>query len=190
MSVKKFAGDMKAAIEEIKAAGTATLECDNIIAYLEDVLNSSSDEPSQFEIERYKARLQNWVESSRHEHESRLEMFRSVITAGQGAIKSSFLLNGGAAIALLAFIGHLAQFNTSEVPAFAYSLLLFAFGVLVVTVMSGSTYLTQFCFASSKTWAKNLGYILNGASILLGIGSYGLFVWGLFVTYQAFLRHA
>ncbi len=64
-------------------------------------MNSDEPEPSAVEIERYRANLQNWVESNKHQHEQRLELFRSVITSVQSAIKSSFLLNGGASVALL-----------------------------------------------------------------------------------------
>ena len=109
MSVKQFAAQMKATIEDIKSKGTAAIYCDNIIAYLNEVQNSPEPEPTLLEIERYKADLQNWIEANKHQHEGNLEMFRSVITAGQGAIKSSFLLNGGAAVAVLAFIAHISQ---------------------------------------------------------------------------------
>jgi hypothetical protein len=36
-----------------------------------------------------------------------LEMFKSVLMAGQTALRTSFLINGGASVALLAFIGNI-----------------------------------------------------------------------------------
>src|SRR5205823_6150772 len=143
MSPKQFAAQMKATIEDIKSKGTAAIYCDNLIAYLNEVQNSPEPEPSPLDIERYKADLQNWIEANKYQHEGRLEMFRSVITSGQNAIRSSFLLNGGAAVALLAFIGHLAQFKAERVPEFAACLLPFAYGVLAIAVTSGFTYLSQ-----------------------------------------------
>jgi hypothetical protein len=186
MNVKQFAAQMKAQIEEIKSNGTTTLNCDNIIAYLSDVENSSEAEPSVLDIERYKADLQNFVEANKYQHEERLEIFRSTIVAGQAAIKSSFLLNGGAAVALLAFITHLAQFKTDKVPEFAACLLLFAFGILAITVTSGFTYLSQWFSAHTEPWASKIGYGVNLFCIFLGFGSYALFLWGLFSTYGAF----
>lgn len=116
-------------------------------------------------------------------------MFRSVIVAGQSAIKSSFILNGGASVALLAFIGHLAQFDAAKVPMFAACLLYFAFGALAAVVTSGLTYLSQWFYAGAKTWATKVGFGLNIACIILGIASYGLFAWGLFATYGEFIEY-
>ena len=184
MSVKQFAAQMKATIEDIKAKGTAAIYCDNIIAYLNEVQNSPEPNPTPLDIERYKADLQNWIEANKHQHEGRVEMFRSVITAGQGAIKSSFLLNGGAAVAWLAFIAHMAQFNVEKVPGFAACLLPFGFGVLAIAVTSGFTYLSQWLYASHNKSAQTAGFVFNIVCILLGVASYGLFTWGLFATYH------
>lgn len=189
MSVKQFAAQMKAIIEDLKAKGTAAIYCDNLIAYLNEVQNSVEPEPSPVEIERYRADLQNWVETNKHQHAQRLEMFRSVITAGQGAIKSSFLLNGGAAVAVLAFIGHLAQFNAPKVPVFAACLLPFAYGVLAIAVTSGFSYLSQWLYASPGEKARKAGFVFNMICIALGIASYALFTWGLISTYCAFVAY-
>ena len=177
---------MKATIEDIRSKGTASIFCDNIIAYLDEVLNSPEPEPTPHDFERYRAVLQDWVEARKHQHESEREMFRSVITAGQGAIKSSFLLNGGASVALLAFIGHLAQIDTGRVPEFAPSLLLFALGVLAIAVTSGLTYFSQWLYGGSF---KKTGFAFNIVCIVLGLVSYGLFTWGLLATYSAFVAY-
>ena len=190
MSVKQFAAQFKALIEDIKSKGTAAIYCDNLIAYLTEVQNSPQSEPSPVEIERFKADLQTWVESKKHQHEQQLEMFRSVITSGQGAIKSSFLLNGGAAVALLAFIGHLAQFNAIKVAIFAPSMLPFALGVLAIAITAGFMYLSQWLYASTHPSARKAGFIFNILCILLGLSSYGLFAWGLLSTYRLFLAYA
>jgi len=189
MSVKQFAAQFKALIEDIKSKGTAAIYCDNLIAYLNEVQNSPESEPSPVEIERFKADLQNRVETNRHQHDQQLEMFRSVITSGQGAIKSSFLLNGAASIALLAFIGHLAQFNPAKVATFASCLIPFSLGVLVIAITSGFTYLSQWLFASPHACARKVGFGFNILCILLGFGSYGLFAWGLHASYRQFLAY-
>lgn len=189
MSVKQFAAQFKAIIQDIKFKGTAAIYCDNLIAYLNEVENTPEPEPSPIEIERFKADLQNWVETNKHQHDQRLEMFRSVITSGQGALKSTFFLNGGAAVALLAFIGHLAQFSPAKVPVLAACLLPFALGVLATAVTAGFTYLSQWFYASSNPYSRKAGFALNILCILLGLGSYGLFAWGLFSTYRTFLAY-
>lgn len=189
MSVKQFAAQFKTLIEDLKSKGTAAIYCDNLIAYLNEVQNSPDPEPSPVEIERFKADLQNWVEANKHQQDQQLEMFRSVISSGQGAIKSSFLLNGGAAVALLAFISHLAQFNSAKVAIFASSLLPFSLGVLAIATTSGFTYLSQWLYASPGQRARKAGFIFNILCILLGLSSYVLFAWGLFSTYRLFLAY-
>jgi hypothetical protein len=190
MSAKQFAGQMKATIEEIKAKGTAAIQCDNLIAYLDEVQKSPEPNPSPVEIEQYKANLQNWIESNRQVHAGQLEMFRSVIAAGQGAIKSSFLLNGGAAVAMLAFISHLAQFSVKNVHVFAACLTPFTYGVLSIAVVSGTTYLSQWFYASSRSSGQRVGFWLNIVCIVLGLASYGFFAYGLLVSYRAFVNYA
>ncbi|CAI8841095.1 hypothetical protein [Methylococcus capsulatus] len=190
MSAKQFAAQMKAMIEEIKANGTAAIYCDNLIAYLAEVQNTPEAEPSAIQIERYKADLQNWIETNKYNHEGCLEMFRSVVTSGQAAIKSSFLLNGGAAVAMLAFIGHLAQFRPEKVPTFAACLMPFAYGVLAISVTSGFTYLSQWCYASTRPWMRKVGFAFNMLCILFGLSSYGFFLWGVYDTNHSFIAYA
>ncbi len=190
MSTKQFAAQMKAMIEDIKAKGTAAIYCDNLIDYLNEVENTSEDEPSPIQIEKYKADLQNWIEINKRDHEGHLEMFKSVIASGQAAIKASFLLNGGAAVAMLAFIGHLAQFKADKVSAFSTCLLPFAYGVLAIAVTSGLTYLSQWFYFSTQPWSRKLGFAFNMLCILLGISSYVFFAWGLFDAYHSFITYA
>ena len=189
MSVKQFAARMRASIEEIKSKGTATLSCDSIIAYLSSVETSPNIEPSVIDIEQYKANLQNISDTGRYQHETRLEAFRSTINMGQSAIRSSFLLNGGGALALLAFISHLAQVKAEKLPEFADCLLPFVFGVLTITMTSGFTYLCQWFSAHEKSWSEKLGYRLNILCIFLGLTSYAMFTWGIFSAHNALITY-
>lgn len=190
MSAKSFAAQMKTMIEDIKAKGTVAIYCDNLISYLQQVQDWPEQGLPPAELEHYKANLQNWIETNKRNHEGQLEMFRSVITSGQAAIKSSFLLNGGSAVALLAFIGHLAEFKPTMVATFAECLMPFCYGVLVVAVTAGATYLSQWFYASQKAWAKKTGFALNILCILLGLSAYGFFLWGLFASYRTFVAYA
>lgn len=189
MSVKEFAKQLREVVQNIESHGTMAIKTSNLIAYLRDVENSKESEPSPVELEKYKADLQNWVELGKQQHEARMELFRSVITAGQSAIKSSFLLNGGGAVAMLAFVGHLAELDSNKVPLFASSLLPFAIGVLLVTVTSGMTYLSQWLYASNVPAITKAGYALNIVCIVLGFLSYLTFSWGIFVAYALFLNY-
>ncbi|WP_269619231.1 hypothetical protein [Zhongshania sp. BJYM1] len=187
MSAKEFAAQLKTTIEGLRANGTAAIFCDNLIAYLEEVVNSPSPVVTQAELEHYKAQLQVWVEAEKRNHVSDLEMFRSVIQSGQNAIKTSFFLNGGASVALLAFIGKLTEEQHSRIPSFALALTIFVMGVFCIAMTSGLTYLSQWFYAESELWKQKVGLGLNVASILLGLASYGFFIWGMCRAYESFL---
>jgi len=187
MSVKDFASQLRKTIVELKNNGTSSIYCDNLIAYLEEVENSPSPVVTEAELEHYKAQLQVWVESEKRNHASDLEMFRSVIQSGQNAIRSSFLLNGGASVALLAFIGKLTEEQQSKIPEFADSLTIFVIGVLAIALTSGFTYLSQWFYAEDEAWKQKTGFVLNIFSILLGLSSYGFFIWGMCRAYTSFV---
>jgi hypothetical protein len=190
VSTKIFAKQMRETIEDVKANGTAAIYCDNIINYLKEVEASPTPDLSQVEIEKFKSDLQQRVEAKKQDHESNLEMFRTVISSGQNAIRSSFLLNGGAAVALLAFLGHLASDAPSKVSSFAPCLLPFGYGVLCIAIVSGLTYLSQWLYASECRLAKKAGFISNILCIAGGLCSYGFFTWGLLSTHELFSAYA
>ncbi len=190
MSVKGFARNLRIEIEAIRDQGTAAIYTDNLINYLKNIEESPEPTTTPEGLEEYKAHLQNWVESNRHQHESNMEMFRSVISSGQNALKSAFLLNGGAAVALLAFVGHLAEFKPALVSKFASGLLPFVLGVLVITLTSGLTYLSQWLYSSPKSSVERMGKFCNILAIILGFCSSILFSWGVYEAYLAFSSYA
>lgn len=113
-------------------------------------------------------------------------MFRSVITSGQNALRTSFVMNGGSSVAMLAFIGHLATETPEKIPFFASSLTVFVIGVLIVAIASGTTYLSQWLYASKNERLIKIGGNLNVFSIVLGISSYVMYGFGIYKTYGVF----
>ena len=190
MSVKQLAENMKSSVEKAKLEGITSIPCDNIIAYLNEVLISTDSPPTDTKFTE-EAHIQKWIEDVKHWHQSDLEMFRSVITAGQAAIKSMFLLNGGATVALLAFISRLITLseNKAQVADFSYCLFLFSIGTLAAALISGFTYLAQWFYAGPQISHQKTGNFFNSVCIMLGFGSYGLFLWGLIASYCAFIAY-
>lgn len=190
MSVQEFAAQLRDEMRILQEQGTAAIYCENLINYLQGVVDSPPGTPDSARLAQLQAQLQHQIELSKSQHESNLEMFRSVISAGQNAIRSSFLLNGGTAVALLAFIGHLATSKPEMVATFAGVLHPFAFGVLAITVTSGFTYLSQWLYASEKQAAQRIGFGLNLLTIGLGLSSYGASLWGMKEAANAFAAFA
>lgn len=188
MSAKEFAAQLRQIIVDLKANGTAAIYNDNLIAYLDNVIDSPMPVVSDSELEQYKADLQLQVQQYRAEHEGKLEMFRSVILAGQNALRASFLLNGGASVAMLAFISRLTEIHPDKVVVFTASLIPFIIGVLAITMASGATYLSQWFGAGAIENYHKTAFRLNIVAILLGLSSYGFFIWGMTRAYHGFME--
>ncbi|MCP1418478.1 hypothetical protein J3D47_002721 [Pseudomonas laurylsulfativorans] len=189
MSVREFATQLLSSIKDIKA-NSESIQCDNLITYLEQVIATAPGEPGPDQIEQLKAKLQIMVETEKSHHASDLEMFRTVIQSGQNAVKTALLMNGGASVALLAFIGKLTEVQQARIPVFAEPLTFFVLGVLAIVITAGSTYLSQWFYAASESWKQRTGMAFNILSILLGLCSYGFFVWGMRKAYVGFLTFA
>ena len=145
-------------------------------------------QPLESALAEYKAKNDANLAEYRVRADSELEQFRSVIQSGQAALKSAILINGGAAVALLAFLGRIWQKpqSTADVSGLTMSLLEFIFGVLAVAVASGTTYICQYSYG--RNWIKT-GHTINIVSILLVVISYILFGLGSYSAYQAFVTH-
>ncbi|MES1950513.1 hypothetical protein S4A8_06628 [Salinisphaera sp. S4-8] len=190
MSVENFATQLRATIQRIESQGTDVIACRDLIHYLDDVIQSPPGDLDAARLAQYEAELQQYIEHTKSQNAAQLEMFRSVISSGQNAIRTSFLLNGGAAVALLAFLGHLATSKPNFVALFADVLLPFSIGVLAIAIVSGFTYLSQWFYNSERAWSVKVGFGLNITSIVLGLSSYGAFVWGMVSAAEAFQKFA
>lgn len=183
MGIREFAGQMKSEIEALRAKGMESIPAKVLINYLSQIEQSPESDPSPVQLESYKAALT-------HSHTARTEMFRSVITSGQNAIRSMVVINGGASVALLAFLGHLATINSSSIATFADCLVAFVAGTLLAGLVSGGTYLSQWLLASERPAGEKAGFWVNILVIALGIASYVAFGLGAYWTYDAFARPA
>jgi len=139
------------------------------------------------EYERWKMEHESKLAEYDAENARRLEMFKSVITAGQSALKSAILINGGAAVAMLAFAGSiwgksLAQCTVKYLLA---AMGLFVVGVLLGAVASGLTYLVQRAYAQER---EKTGNRLNVGTISCVVVAYVLFLVGSGVASIAILK--
>jgi len=124
------------------------------------------------------------------ENTANLEMFKSVILAGQSALKSVILINGGAAVAILAFIGNIwnKQTDVYVVKKLLVSMALFVLGNLTGAVASGFTYLAQRKYAESSGGKCKGGDILSRVIIGLVVFSYLVFTIGAVIALVAFWK--
>ncbi|WP_236170126.1 hypothetical protein [Pseudomonas parasichuanensis] len=187
MSAKEFARQLKTEIEGFAAQGQSSISIDTLTSGLDKFITSTEEESEGVLIERLKAHLQSKVEKEKYSYSAELEMFKSVIQTGQSALKAIVLLNGGAAVALLAFIGKLADVSKPNISLFALPLTIFVVGAFLSTISSGLTYLTQLIYSENGRWRVQSGISLQAISIGLGMGALSLFGYGTYLSYNAFI---
>lgn len=98
------------------------------------------------------------------------------------------LINGGAAAALLAFIGNIWQKTLGQEAAASIttSIAYFAFGVLAAALGTATSYVTQYCY--TEEWLKT-GRGFHIATVALVLGSYALYGLGSYEAYAGFTVH-
>ncbi len=189
MDSKELIKIIRSDVTEAKAKGLSAIPVENLFTYfdkLEENVGGSRQALLPEDLEQYKARLAMW-------QGERVEHFRAVILHGQNALKSAILINGGAAVALLAFIGHLWRPDTvGALRLLAASLVWFVAGVLLDAVSAGSTYLSQYCYAlcadSPRGKVYQTAVALHILAILLVLVSYGTFAYGTCLVYRALVK--
>lgn len=187
MSAKTLASSLRHEVVQLRDhQGVQAIQCDDLIAYLDQVLASPNEEVDLVRLEQIRAQLQTSVEDRKSAQASSLEMFRSVITAGQNALRTALLINGGATVALLAFLGKLTTDNPEKLSVFSTSLMIFTVGVFFTGLSSGFTYLSQWFYASNRNRCQMIGWALNILCIVLGLAAYGAFIWGAVDAYAGF----
>ena len=94
-------------------------------------------------------------------------------------------INGGAAVALLAFVGHVVTTGHAQglVARFAWLLTLFVLGVLGGAVAFGVRYLTQWFYRRRH---QRAGHTCNLLSVLFTIGCYFVFAIAALQLYSIF----
>jgi hypothetical protein len=185
-------------VRNAEAAGLKSIEPKALYALLDlledEVAESAvvSTELAQAKLESYKAELTKWVAETEHVNAWNLEGFRQVIALGQSALKSVMLINGGASVAILAFIGHLvsSEHSTLSILPFAEALRFFVIGVFMAAMANGATYLTQLAYDSDVEWQQFTGKILHVITVLVAIGSFVAFFFGANEAYHGFLGAA
>jgi hypothetical protein len=161
-----------------------------------------SEQPP-FEVQKWAHELLRRDAERAHDKiaEFGLTINRAAIDNANLALRTAVLINGGAAISVLAFVGGMVAQGKIEVgPPLAEissALIWFACGVAAATLALGFAYFTNYCIvgqasrrelrwqhpyvvptSTSKRWLA-AAYIFQAIAVVLGLGSVGLFVKGM-----------
>ncbi len=160
-------------IARLKAQGGGDVSVDALekrVVSLLDQAGASHAERSlqtQYTLAQYEA-----------QHRSNIEAFKATVESGREALNALVLINGGAVVALLGFVGAMAAKSNGMAVADAMRapLLRFGTGVLLGALSFAARYFSQALYALER---DKLGHLFNGIAISLAVAGYIVFGWGL-----------
>ncbi len=185
MNAKQVVALIRSRIAEIVGDGPAE-ETSITVASLRRVLDTLEpvlDTDTAMRIEH--AKLQHASDLAKYAAD--VEVGKSVIDTAKTLIRSLILINGGSAVALLAFIGHLATRPQGPllIGSFAVPLGCFVVGVGTAVLFAGFLCLGQKFHAEKWTRSGNATVPL---SVLLALTSITAFMIGGYQAYIVFAK--
>ncbi|KVM79246.1 hypothetical protein WJ60_04605 [Burkholderia ubonensis] len=188
---------VKAAVSNAATAGAVSIPVANLNSYLDGLIKSLKESEAggqQKSDEQIKHELEVWKTQTSTDLAFGVELLKGTIEAGQTALRSAIAINGGAAVAMLAFVGNaVTKWQTggpllSKVGA---AMLVFVLSAGFGATATGFRYLAQFWYSESRyAGAKKermlrCGGVANVVSILLGVASFAGFFAGGVLAYRA-----
>ncbi len=186
---------IETAILDVKKQNQSMVSVDALLQYLErlkeDIKNTAVFDQKKLDVDLALLRTGHERNLAHYEAQQQhsLEMLRAVITYGQAAIKSAILINGGAAVALLAFIGNIwAKTTTTQfaIDSLTKAIVFFALGVVTGAIGTGTTYITQYLYSENR---QKPAYAFHIVTVLIVLSTYALFCFGVYGAYNAFVLH-
>ncbi len=194
MEVSVLVDELSGALKELVDKGQENVPIKNLQKYLDEVSKEDTIDESQA-IKHFEENM----EVFKANNAIAIESFRSTVEAGLSALKSALIINGAAAIALLAFIGNLSRngdVNNGVLSGIGYALMIFVLGTGFAGTATGVRYLSQHSYdnalnddiAEKKSCWKNVGHGFNIVSIFLALLSFASFFYGGWLAYQALIN--
>ncbi len=133
-------------------------------------------------------RFRTWKEENEKFVRGQLAMFEAVTAFAVLALKGVILVNGGAAVALLAFLGHIwgsgdAARQVAVAVAAGGSLHWFIGGTFAGVTAAGVSYLAQVLFSEVSPWSGHTGRVI---AVILGAVGLACFAMGAQEAVEAF----
>lgn len=186
MDAKEVIAEVRDAIAHEKVQGQQVIAVDALIDYL-NKLEQDASKSTDILLAEFRAKQESGLAHWRATFEANLEGIRAINQAGDSALRGAILINGAAAVALLAFLGSVWASKSGIKPDFANfpgAMLTFLLGVLVGAIATGTKYLALFAGHSGSTRTFNL---INAVTILLVLASYIAFLVGGILAFCSFV---
>ncbi|HEY4249299.1 MAG TPA: hypothetical protein VGM64_20925 [Lacunisphaera sp.] len=172
-------GKLIQSVRTLKGKGFKNVNLEILEKALLEAEESKKDDEtllSRFHELQHASNLATYRESQ----EFNRTMFRAAMEFAGGALKSALLINGGAAVAILAYLG---SRNSHHSEDFSNALAAYTIGVLVSAVATGAAYFAQLAFTENHDRRGNVYRIV---AIIFILGSYAAFGTGGWLAYAGF----
>lgn len=189
--------DLRKTVEQLMATGVSNIDSVGLISLLRqwegqiEGDNTTTAAAKQSEEEMRKHQLEIWKVNATTSAASGVELFKSVIEAGQTALRTGTLINAGAAAAILALLGEaLKAPDGAPVGAvlspLGYAWLIFMLGMACAGVATAVRYICQALYAGEfqepdalrKATFKRRADLGRAIAVALSAGSFVAFIAG------------
>jgi len=182
MDAREAIAKIRTTLVEVWESGQQAVAIPALLDFLRAV-----EQESPLDSETRKLQHESNLAYYRAQREHAIEMLRTINESGKVALTTNILINGGATVALLAFLGNLAGKSSSgtfATPApLALAILSFAGGVLLAAMATGLTYATNFFYG--ENWRRS-AFWFHVCTVTFGVGAYLAFLGGMVAAYHAF----
>lgn len=187
MESKQVIESIRSQLSILKNEGHEAVSIKGLMAYLEELSNQASDS-TDIQLAEYAASHQSDIEEYKEGKAEWRELFKATVGHAQSAIKLQAFINGGAAVALLAFIGKVwtPEFNTTPIASYIpLALVLFCCGVGAAALTQSLSYLSQYYFTYE---GEKAAVVIRFFAQITAILSLSLFFAGTYVAYLGFIN--
>ncbi len=192
MKASDLIKDLRLKLEGVKAAGSTGVNVKALEDYLaaaEPAALATENQADPAAVADADRRFEVWKTQASMQHAGAVELFKSALESGQTALRFLLAINGGAAIALLAFLGNVATKDPSKVVRVSVqdvnvAMAVFVIGVGLSAASAAFRYLTQ--FAAAAQWRMWMGLAFNIVAVVVGLASLAAFFVGGALAYRAF----
>ena len=186
MNTKGLLDDLR---DALKGVINPTVQVDALNKYLDNWEKSAAATQTQTEAQHTR-QLEQWKAQLAASSATSVEMFKAVIESGQTALKSSIVINGGAAAALLALLAEGLKSNGAGqwgalLSPLGTAWLMFMLGLGCAGIATAFRYLSQALYSNSLSLGEHtdgkwyrFGNLVRNIAATLGFLSYGLFFAG------------
>ena len=188
MDSRKVINVIKSQLESLKNQGHTIVSIEGLDQYL-DGLSTHASSNENITMASFNAQQMLTIEQYKEAKSAWRELFKATVFHAQPAIKLQSVINGGAAVALLAFIGKIwtPDFTTSQIGfKISIALLLFCFGLGSSALTQSFTYMSQHYFTYNK---EKVALVFRALACTTAFLSLLLFFVATYIVYLGFMKN-